>query len=466
LGFDKTTPPRRNTAPGFHRTPSRQRNAALGFDRTALPRRNVVLGFDRTPQRQRNAALGFDRTTLHEHNAALCFGRTTLQRRNAALCFDRTTLHKRNAVVRFDRTAPHQPNAVVRNHRTALHEHNAARCFDRMPPRKHNVALCSHKTALPRRNAVVRFHRTALHKRNAASCFDRTTLQQRTGHGHTARRPTTEDSLMPTPTWNSGLLWSSSSLWGPASPPPPLVRYNPNQRQRTMKRQPYYPRLLADQPEWHFNYADRLAENGAALGLLAADVTASVNDSRQLGYGLGAWLTKVREFGPGATGELETLKFGTGGTAFELPAFEAPTPPAGLTAVLPGALGRIFKYVQTIKSAPGYTEGLGLLLGIVGGEDTVEHPAPEFSLKTETGDGCHCVKVRFKKFGHYAVVIYSRRGGGGWELLGIDTGSPYEDDRPLLVPGQPEVREYKLRFWDDGEENGDWTDVASITVSP
>ena len=233
-----------------------------------------------------------------------------------------------------------------------------------------------------------------------------------------------------------------------------------------MKRQPYYPRLLADQPEWHFNYADRLAENGAALGLLAADVTASVNDSRQLGYGLGAWLTKVREFGPGATGELETLKFGTGGTAFELPAFEAPTPPAGLTAVLPGALGRIFKYVQTIKSAPGYTEGLGLLLGIVGGEDTVEHPAPEFSLKTETGDGCHCVKVRFKKFGHYAVVIYSRRGGGGWELLGIDTGSPYEDDRPLLVPGQPEVREYKLRFWDDGEENGDWTDVASITVSP
>lgn len=271
---------------------------------------------------------------------------------------------------------------------------------------------------------------------------------------------------MPTPTWNSGLLWSSSSLWGPASPPPPLVRYNPNQRQRTMKRQPYYPRLLADQPEWHFNYADRLAENGAALGLLAADVTASVNDSRQLGYGLGAWLTKVREFGPGATGELETLKFGTGGTAFELPAFEAPTPPAGLTAVLPGALGRIFKYVQTIKSAPGYTEGLGLLLGIVGGEDTVEHPAPEFSLKTETGDGCHCVKVRFKKFGHYAVVIYSRRGGGGWELLGIDTGSPYEDDRPLLVPGQPEVREYKLRFWDDGEENGDWTDVASITVSP
>ena len=53
---------------------------------------------------------------------------------------------------------------------------------------------------------------------------------------------------MPTPTWNSGLLWSSSSLWGPASQPPPLAIYNPNHRKRTMKRQPYYPRLAAAPP--------------------------------------------------------------------------------------------------------------------------------------------------------------------------------------------------------------------------
>jgi hypothetical protein len=35
----------------------------------------------------------------------------------------------------------------------------------------------------------------------------------------------------------------------------------------------------------------------------------------------------------------------------------------------------------------------------------------------------------------------------------------------LLVAGQPEIREYKLRFWDAGAEIGDWTDVASTTVS-
>jgi hypothetical protein len=79
--------------------------------------------------------------------------------------------------------------------------------------------------------------------------------------------------------------------------------------------------------------------------------------------------------------------------------------------------------------------------------------------------GCQCVKVRYKKFGHYAVAIYSKRGTGDWVLLSIDSASPYLDERPLMVDGQPEIRQYRLRFWDAGSENGDWSDVATITVS-
>ena len=208
-----------------------------------------------------------------------------------------------------------------------------------------------------------------------------------------------------------------------------------------------------------------LGANGAGIGLVPADITASVNDSRHLAYSLGSWLTAVRGYGPGCTSQLEVLKLGTGNTAFELPEFAPPAPPAGLTAVLPGALTRIFKYVQTIKAAPVYTEGLGLLMGIVGSEDSTEHAVPEFALKTVLGDDCQCVRVGFKKFGHYAVAIYSRRGGGDWVLLGVDSSSPYLDERELLVAGQPEKRDYRMRFWDDGTENGDWTDIASITVS-
>jgi hypothetical protein len=231
-----------------------------------------------------------------------------------------------------------------------------------------------------------------------------------------------------------------------------------------MKRQPYYPKRISDQPEWHTNYADRLTEQATALGLVPAEVTATVNDSLHLAYGLGTWLTKVREFGPGCTSQLETLRYGTGEDPFVLPTFAAPAPPEGLTTVKPGALNRIFDYVQVIKKRPAYTEGIGLLLGIVGGEDAAEHTAPEISLKLEQGSGCQCVRIRFKKFGYYALAIYSRRNGGPWELLGIDAESPYLDERPLAVAGQPEMREYRARFWESGSEIGDWTEVFSVTV--
>ncbi|WP_395719318.1 hypothetical protein [Prosthecobacter sp.] len=269
------------------------------------------------------------------------------------------------------------------------------------------------------------------------------------------------------PRWNDGSTWNSGALWGPAAPASPLIP-NPKRNKRTMKRQPYYPKLMPQQPEWHHNFASKLPGYATALGLDTAEVNAAVADNLLLAYALGDWITNVRNFAPSCTSALEDLTGGNGSEPFAFPAYAAPTPPAlpsGITEVAPGALDRTFLLVKEIKGKKAYNETMGLDLRVVEEEDAAEHPRPEFALKTEAGDGCHCVKVRFKKFGHYAVAVYSKRGSGGWELLGIDSSSPYEDDRPLLVAGQPEIREYKLRFWDAGEENGDWTDVASITVS-
>jgi len=70
------------------------------------------------------------------------------------------------------------------------------------------------------------------------------------------------------------------------------------------------------------------------------------------------------------------------------------------------------------------------------------------------------VKLTFYKYNHMGVYIEGRRGTGAWEFLAIDTESP------LLVAGAPEVREYRMRFWDKGTPNGDWTDVVKVTVSP
>jgi len=39
-------------------------------------------------------------------------------------------------------------------------------------------------------------------------------------------------------------------------------------------------------------------------------------------------------------------------------------------------------------------------------------------------------------------------------------------DARELEAGTPEVRKYRLRFWDKGTPNGDWSDIATVTVGP
>jgi len=51
-------------------------------------------------------------------------------------------------------------------------------------------------------------------------------------------------------------------------------------------------------------------------------------------------------------------------------------------------------------------------------------------------------------------------------MLGIDLNSPYLDERALLVAGQPEVRDYRLQFYDDDGPTGDFTPIQSVTVTP
>ncbi len=267
--------------------------------------------------------------------------------------------------------------------------------------------------------------------------------------------------------WNSGIIWNDGTLWGP-TPTPPGSQTNPNRKKKRnrMKRQHYFPRAKSAHPEWYGNYAELLPTVNATLGLDAAAVTATIGDARFLEYATGSWITAVREFGPAATSSIIDLESGTGAAAHSLPGFGVPTLPTGVVAVLPGARDRVFRFVQTIKNAETYTEAIGLQLGIVGAEDTIVNLLPTFTAQVERGDVCECVRIAFKKFGHNGVVIHSKRGAGDWQLLAIDLSSPYLDERPLLVDGQPEMREYRLQFYEDAAASGDFTDVTSVTVGP
>ena len=243
-----------------------------------------------------------------------------------------------------------------------------------------------------------------------------------------------------------------------------------------MKRNPYFPRLIAERPEWFYNFATQLPQANTVLSLDAAVVSARAADALFCAYLCGDWLTWARDCGPVATAAVETLFDGQTVGDYLPPVFNPPplppgdataTPPIPATEPVPaGALRRIQDFVAIIKRSPGYTEDIGLQLGIIGSEDSAVKDMPEFTLKVERGAGCECVRVVFKKFGRQGVVVWCRRGAAGdWEQLGVDFTSPYLDERPLLVAGQPEVREYRLQFFVDDGPSGPVTPVQSVTVA-
>ena len=233
-----------------------------------------------------------------------------------------------------------------------------------------------------------------------------------------------------------------------------------------MKRHFFYPRRSGEQASWLLNFANKLGSYAAALGVSGADAAACIADARWGAFVIGTWLPAVRAFAPSTTDAVAAVMNGTEDAVTTLPGFTAPGLPAGVSPRADGALGRIFAMAATLKLMKNFTDSVGVDLGILGSEDVRVAGTPKFTVATLRGDSAEGVRLVFFKYGHTGVFIETRRGGGAWETLGIDTESPYDDERPLLSPTTPEVREYRMRFWDKGTPNGDWTDVAKTTVSP
>lgn len=233
-----------------------------------------------------------------------------------------------------------------------------------------------------------------------------------------------------------------------------------------MKRQNYYPSRIGDQVKWLDNLATKLELYGQVLGLDPVKLGYAVNDARWTEYVMGKWLTAARAFSPASSGAVEEVASGSGTDPYVLPSFTPPYLSGAVPARPAGALVRLFDVIAVLKRSPGYTDAIGADMGVVGTEDASTHDRPKFTAEFRRGAGGVAVRLLFFKYGHMGTYIESRRAEGAWEFLAIDTESPYDDARPLLDAARPEVREYRMRFWDKGEPNGEWTDVAQATVSP
>ena len=97
--------------------------------------------------------------------------------------------------------------------------------------------------------------------------------------------------------------------------------------------------------------------------------------------------------------------------------------------------------IKKMKTASGYTEAIGTALQVIGEDGAIDYSTYKPTISCVVMPGR--VRIDFVKDGLDGVYIYARhKGETTWTKLALDTYSPYEDNRPLTVVGQPEHREY------------------------
>jgi hypothetical protein len=76
-------------------------------------------------------------------------------------------------------------------------------------------------------------------------------------------------------------------------------------------------------------------------------------------------------------------------------------------------------------------------------------------------------ELEFKLANRQGVNIYSRRDGDtDFKFLARDTVPPYVDNRPMLVAGKPELREYKSVFGIGDQGVSRFSDKITVHGAP
>ena len=121
-----------------------------------------------------------------------------------------------------------------------------------------------------------------------------------------------------------------------------------------------------------------------------------------------------------------------------------------------------------IRNNSGYNLPLGITLKLIGEENaidlTVQKPQINAVVKMNG-----VVELEFDKLAGLVegVHFYGQRDGEtGFTYLASETHSAYVDNRPLLVPGKPETRQYKAMYFIGKTEIGLISDVVIAIAAP
>jgi len=128
------------------------------------------------------------------------------------------------------------------------------------------------------------------------------------------------------------------------------------------------------------------------------------------------------------------------------------------------AVAEFRRIAKKIKSSTGYTEAIGNDLGIIG-PDVAPPDMINVKPKLIGVVAAGAATIKFDKGDMEGVKIYSKRGSEtSFTFLGTDTHSPYQDNRPKLIKGDPEERQYYAFYFHNDYEVGQQSDIITVVI--
>lgn len=223
----------------------------------------------------------------------------------------------------------------------------------------------------------------------------------------------------------------------------------------------WYPSRIADRVPWHANFNTQAIATGTTHGLVAGQVTQITADNNFVASMVN-YLQLVDDFGQSVTAFKDTALDGQIGAI--MPA--VPTPPVIFVIPL-GGLGsiqaRTRQFAAIIKASVGYTEAIGELYGIVAAAGTGPGTPSIASASALVGSN---VSLSLAKAGYDVLAIDMRRGGGGFEQIGVSQTATFLDTTDAAVAGQPEQREYRCQGMVANARTGPLSPTVSVVTVP
>ena len=233
-----------------------------------------------------------------------------------------------------------------------------------------------------------------------------------------------------------------------------------------MKKSPYLPIVDSERLTWLINLNSKLTTGGlaATLGITAAQLAIILNGIKMYTFIL-ACITASETFYHTCISFKDQMNESIIGTIPQpIPAYVSPVN-APIVLVPFGFFGWIMALVANIKTNAAYTTQIGTDLKIIGSDIVIDWSTAQ-PTKVKVASNAGAIHGSFLKGEATGGRVDSRRGTEvAFTTLTNVTGSKFIDDRPNLVPGVPETRQYRIWYLLNNVVVGLVSVIVTITVN-